>query len=52
LRRIVVSRLALVIISLLLGSALAVGVAFTVTGTVSNAKPKPVQQQLYNYGSP
>jgi hypothetical protein len=52
LRRIVVSRLALVIISLLIGSALAVGVAFTVTGTVANAKPQPVQQQLYNYGSP
>lgn len=46
------SRLALVIISVLLGSALAVAVAFTVTGTVGNAKPKPVQQQLYNYGSP
>lgn len=46
------SRLALVIISVLLGSALAVGVAFTLTGTVSSAKPKPVSQQVYNYGSP
>ncbi len=46
------SRLALVIISVVIGSALAVGAAFAVGGTVSSAKPKPVQQQLYNYGSP
>jgi ABC-type arginine/histidine transport system permease subunit len=46
------SRLALVIISVLVGSVLAVAVAFTVTGTVANAKPQPVQQQLYNYGAP
>jgi hypothetical protein len=45
------SRLALVIISILVGSALAVGAAFAVSG-VSSAKPKPASQQLYNYGSP
>lgn len=46
------SRLALLVISVLIGSALAVGVAFTLTGTVGTAQPKPVDQQLYNYGSP
>ena len=46
------SRLSLVIISVLIGSALAVGVALTLTTTVNSAKPASVSQQPYNYGSP
>jgi hypothetical protein len=45
------SRLALIIASLLVGAVLAVGAAFTTTGVIS-APPNPPNKQLYNYGSP
>jgi hypothetical protein len=47
-----VTRLALIAISLLAGVALAMGVAFALSGVVGGAQPNPVNQQLYNYGSP
>jgi ABC-type arginine/histidine transport system permease subunit len=51
-RRIVVTRLALIAVSVVVGAALAVAVAFTLSGVVGSAQPRPVNQQLYNYGSP
>jgi FlaG/FlaF family flagellin (archaellin) len=47
-----VTRLALIAVSLVAGAALAVAVAFALSGVVGSANPKPVNQQLYNYGSP
>jgi hypothetical protein len=46
-----VSRLALIIASLLVGAVLAVGAAFTTTGVIGNP-PAPANKQLYNYGTP
>lgn len=45
------SRLALIIASLLVGAVLAVGAAFTTTGVIGNP-PAPANKQLYNYGTP
>jgi FlaG/FlaF family flagellin (archaellin) len=47
-----VTRLALIAVSVVVGAALAVAVAFTLSGVVGSAQPQPVNQQLYNYGSP
>jgi hypothetical protein len=44
-----VSRLALIIVSLVVGVVLAVGAVFTTTGVLS-APPPPVNTKLYNYG--
>ena len=46
------TRLALIAVSLVAGAALAVAVAFALSGVVGSANPSPVNQQLYNYGSP
>jgi hypothetical protein len=46
-----VSRLALIIASLLVGAVLAVGAAFTTTGVIGSP-PAPANKQLYNYGAP
>ncbi|HEY1673432.1 MAG TPA: hypothetical protein VGG50_12000 [Streptosporangiaceae bacterium] len=45
------SRLALIIASLLVGAVLAVGAAFTTTGVIGSP-PAPANKQLYNYGTP
>ena len=44
------TRLALIAASVVVGAALAVAVAFTLTGVAGSANPAPVNQQLYNYG--
>jgi hypothetical protein len=46
-----VSRLALIVASLLVGAVLAVGAAFTTTGVIGSP-PAPANKQLYNYGTP
>jgi hypothetical protein len=50
-RRITVSRLTLVVASVVVGLLLAAGAAFTVDGVLSTP-PAPANNQLYNYGSP
>lgn len=45
-------RLALIAVSAVVGAVLAVAVALTLSGVVGSAQPKPVNSQLYNYGSP
>jgi hypothetical protein len=45
------SRLALIIASLLVGTVLAVGAAFTTTSVIGSP-PAPANKQLYNYGTP
>jgi hypothetical protein len=49
-RRIVVTRLWLVVIAGVAGAVVAVGATFTVTSVVANTNSSPVNQQLYNYG--
>jgi hypothetical protein len=44
--------LALIVASFVVGAALAIAAIFAVSGVVGNAQPRPVNQQLYNYGSP
>jgi hypothetical protein len=48
----VVSRLVIIVISMVAGAAIAAGGAFGVSSLVSGATPKPPAQQLYNYGTP
>lgn len=48
----VVTRLGIIVISMIAGAALAVGAAFGVSSLVSSASPNPPSQQLYNYGTP
>ena len=43
------TRLTLIIVSLVAGVALAVGAAFAVSGVLSS-QPPPVQKKLANYG--
>lgn len=50
-RRIALSRLALIVASLVVGAVLAVGAAFTTSGVISTP-PNPPNKQLYNYGTP
>lgn len=45
------TRLTLIIVSLVAGVALGVGAAFTVSGVLSSTPP-PVQKKLDNYGGP
>lgn len=44
------TRLGLLVISLVVGAALAIGAAFAIGGVLSSANQSPVNQQLYNYG--
>jgi hypothetical protein len=44
------SRLVLIVASLVVGAVLAVGAAFTTSGVLGNA-PAPADKQLYNYGT-
>jgi hypothetical protein len=48
----VVSRLGIIVISMIAGAAIATGAAFGVSSLVSGASGKPPAQQLYNYGTP
>jgi hypothetical protein len=46
-----VTRLGLLLISVVAGAALAFAVAFTITSVLASADESPVNQQLYNYGT-
>jgi hypothetical protein len=46
-----VTRLGLLLISLVVGAALAVGATFTLTSVLASSGENPVNQQLYNYGT-
>jgi hypothetical protein len=46
-----VTRLALLVISVVAGAVLAFAVAFTVTSVLASSNVSPVNQQLFNYGS-
>jgi hypothetical protein len=48
----VVTRLGIIVISMVAGAVIAVGAAFGVSSVVSGASPKPASHQLYNYGTP
>jgi hypothetical protein len=45
------SRLALIVASLVVGAVLAVGAAFTTSGVIGTP-PSPANKQIYNYGTP
>jgi hypothetical protein len=47
-----VTRLGIIVISMVAGAVIAVAAAFGVSSVVSGASPKPPSQQLYNYGTP
>jgi hypothetical protein len=46
-----VSRLTLIVASLVVGMVLAAGAAFTTSGVIGSP-PSPANKQLYNYGTP
>lgn len=46
-----VTRIGLLVISLVAGAALAVALALTVTSVLASSNESPVNQQLYNYGT-
>jgi len=46
-----VSRLGLLVISVVAGAALAFAVAFTVSSVLASSSVSPVNQQLFNYGT-
>jgi hypothetical protein len=46
-----VSRLTLIVASVVVGLVLAAGAAFTVNGVLGTS-PSPANSQLYNYGNP
>jgi len=46
-----VTRLALLLVSVVAGAALAFAVAFTATSVLASSNESPVNQQLYNYGT-
>jgi Protein of unknown function (DUF2613) len=46
-----VTRLGLLVISVVAGAALAFAVAFTVTSVLASSSVSPVNQQLFNYGT-
>jgi hypothetical protein len=50
-RRNLVTRVALLVISIVAGAALAFVLVFTVTSVLANVNETPVNQQLMNYGS-
>ena len=45
------TRVALLLISIVAGAALAVGLALTVTSVLASSNESPVNQPLYNYGT-
>ena len=45
------TRLGLLVISVIAGAALAVALTFTVTSVLSSSNESPVNQQLFNYGT-
>lgn len=45
------TRLGLLVISVVAGVALAFAVAFTITSVLASTSESPVNQQLYNYGT-
>src|SRR5216683_1594969 len=51
-RRMVVTRLGIIVISMVAGAVIAVGAAFGVASLVSGASVNPPSHQLYNYGTP
>jgi hypothetical protein len=46
-----VTRLGLLLISLVVGAALAIGATFTITSVLASSNESPVNQPLYNYGT-
>jgi len=46
-----VTRLGLLVISLIAGAALAFAVAFTATSVLASSNESPVNQPLYQYGT-
>lgn len=46
-----VTRLGMMLISIIAGAALAVGAAFAISSVLVSANQTPVQQQLHNYGT-
>jgi hypothetical protein len=46
-----VTRLGLLLISLVVGAALAIGATFAVTSVLASSNQSPVNQPLYNYGT-
>jgi hypothetical protein len=46
-----VTRLGLLVISVIAGAALAFALTFPVTSVLSSSNESPVNQQLYNYGT-
>jgi hypothetical protein len=50
-RRSFVTRVALLLISIVAGAALAVVLTLTVTSVLASSNENPVNQQLYNYGT-
>jgi len=46
-----VTRLGLLVISVVAGAALAFAVAFAVTSVLASSNESPVNQQLFNYGT-
>ena len=45
------TRLGLLVISVIAGAALAFAVAFTATSVLASSNESPVNQQLFNYGT-
>ena len=45
------TRVGLLVISVIAGAALAFALAFTITSVLASSNESPVNQQLYNYGS-
>ncbi|MGN6796425.1 MAG: DUF2613 family protein [Streptosporangiaceae bacterium] len=45
------TRLGLLLVSVVAGAALAFAVAFTATSVLASSNVSPVNQQLYNYGT-
>lgn len=45
------TRLGLIVISLVVGAAIALGASFAVGGVLSGLNESPVNQPLYNYGT-
>jgi hypothetical protein len=46
-----VTRLGLLLVSVVAGAALAFAVAFTATSVLASSNESPVNQQLFNYGT-
>ena len=46
------TRLGLLLMSLVIGAGLAVGGAFAIGATLNSSQQTPVTQTIYNYGTP